>query len=126
MKATSMALAVALLLPGTCIAGVVIHDGQPGIVANHAGSMLDHMGQCWGSGWDRHPQYDSPFPVTELRFWQNDFIITNANEHWLLIGGEWVSRGYWPGTSSYPDDREPSQPMTSVSPTPFSDSCRIA
>ncbi|MBD3337216.1 MAG: hypothetical protein GF355_17015 [Candidatus Eisenbacteria bacterium] len=129
MRAWSMALIAALLLPTTCMAGVVIHDGQPGIVANHSGYMLDHLGQCWyggGHDWVRYSENDPPFPVADLRFWQDDFVITTANELWQLVAGEWISDGFWPGTSSTPDNRELGQPMTSVSPTPFSDSCHIA
>lgn len=111
---TALVLAVAVLvgyIVGTTTASscYVDHSASGAIAfmripGNHP-RALDEDGVVWeveeGYGW--RPDYSVPplpVPVSEVKFWQWDALITWDNHIWRVSGVEWVDGGAWPGGAS--------------------------
>jgi hypothetical protein len=138
MKAAILALAVLLLASvSAAFAGIVIHDGQPGIVAyvggSNGGYVLDTLGRVWdgsGSGpWIRRPDLDVPVPIDSLRFWEVWSLVLESNEQLRLDSpsGIWVSGGSWPPASAAPESASAAiSTSPKTIPNPSAGSCRVA
>jgi hypothetical protein len=132
MKTALLSLAVLLLVSVSgASASIVIHDGQPGIVAlSGSGEALDSNGHCWNltgpTGWVPWPDYDPPVPVAQIKFWERDRLITMDNDFWRMYG-VWTNYGPCPGLSAI---NEPTATAMSASPkaipNPSAGSCRVA
>jgi hypothetical protein len=105
VRLLTLIAAVLVLLPiSVCQASIVIHDGQPGIVAFEGGGCLDSNGRVWSltnggaGGWVREgfEAYDVPVPVAKIKFWGWTYFISMSNEGWVLYSGHWVNFGPWP------------------------------
>jgi len=76
------------------------------IVGMHGDNVLDRNGEVWSLfslSWDRRPTQDPPVPISEIRFWQVNQLITHDDVAWAWSGYpdfEWVNIGPYPGTVS--------------------------
>jgi hypothetical protein len=132
MRSVTGIMFVVVLLVSACSASasIVIHDGQPGIVAMRDWDVLDSGGSVWSveptGVWTRTPQYDPPVPVDQIKFWDGQSLVTTGNVAWRWSNG-WINLGAWPGP---PALNEPTAGAMSVPPTtipnPSTGSCRVA
>lgn len=135
-------MVVLFVLLLTCVlsaqAGIVIHDGRPGIVATEGTEgidlryALDSFGRVWaglgGGNWSRVPDLDPPFPVSEIKFWMCNNLITENDVLYMRgsPGQPWQSAGQWPGGSSVHDAVGPVTESAAVSPNPTDGPCRVS
>ena len=142
MRSALLAFAVLLLLSvSAASASIVIHDGQPGIVATGTSSgelnansySLDSLGRVWlnccQTGWTRDTQgFDPPMPIEDIKFWEVANIITIDNHLWSWVGGSvvWLDKGEWPGLSAAPEASAESMAASpKTTPNPSAGSCRV-
>lgn len=131
MRAAIVAFAVLVLLSVAAVsASIVIHDGQPGIVAMRDSAFLDSSGHVWradnGVVWTRDSDLDPPISVDQIKFWDEWSLMTVDNVLWHRSGSVWVNCGPWPGLSAV---SEPTAATLSTSPksipNPSAGSCRV-
>jgi hypothetical protein len=133
MRTTLVALAVLLLVSVSgASASVVIHDGQPGIVADANGCVLDSFGQSWNctnggpGGWQRDAFYDPPIPVSDIKFWMRGTLISMNDEAWIWYNGQWTNFGPCPGLSAITEPTLAAMPASPKAiPNPAAGSCRV-
>jgi len=88
--------------PKPATAEWVDHSGC-GVVAMADRWLLDEFGQVWWAdpnGWDPRPDDDIPVPVSEVKFWDNDALVTVSNELLYRTASGWRNLGPWPGGPS--------------------------
>jgi hypothetical protein len=134
MRTALLALAALLLVSfSAASASIVIHDGQPGIVATaEGGEHLDSDGRVWfctyGQGWTSQAPYDPPVSPNLMKFWDFTSFVTLDNEVWCLDidSHQWVPWGAWPGASAVPESTPAaSSASPRTIPNPFTGSCRV-
>lgn len=94
---------------GSVQASMVDH-GATGIVAQDGPWCLDQNGNVWisylsdppvptGTCWQAHTSWNPPMPVSEIKFWSHESIITTSDHEWSKQGTNdpWVDCGAWPG-----------------------------
>jgi hypothetical protein len=106
MRTAILALAVLLLVSvSAASASIVIHDGQPGIVAMQMGRLLDSNGHVWvldGPGWLQELHHDPPMPLDQIKFWEYTYLVTMDDVVWYNPSSSWVCMRTWP-TSAAPE-----------------------
>ena len=50
-----------------------------------------------GTNWTNNSLYDIPVPVSDLKFWNFNTIVTKTDEAWVNTGGGWIYAGVPPG-----------------------------
>jgi hypothetical protein len=130
MRTTILALAALVLVSVSgASASIVIHDGQPGIVATRDNHLLDSMGMVWqiDQGWVRHSELDPPVPVADILSWDVWYLVTTEDRFWKLEGPDWVNHGVWPGLSAITEtDSGAAFASPKTIPNPSAGSCRVA
>jgi hypothetical protein len=114
---------------GPARASIVIHDGQPGIVALYYNYALDDSGRYWdvdGNGWRRNPALDPPIPVAQIKFWSGTFFVTMDNQAWQQYDSYWHNLGSWPASAVPEAAPAGISPSPGALPNPSPGSCRIA
>jgi len=129
VRTSILALCLVLLASSPALAGYVIHDGAPGIVAfDNDRVCLDSNGHVWnlnnGSGWERWEEHDPPMPLDEILFWGYRCVITIHNEFWYL-GAEWTNFGFWPDLPASIEGESELAPGAAVSPNPTPGRCSV-
>jgi hypothetical protein len=90
-------------------AGYVHHDAL-GLIAhdNHMG-FLDEHGVIWAFD-DHNDWYTSrdtiPIPVSQIKFWSTNQIVTVDNFGWISDLGVWQEVSPWPGGQPVPTDTQ--------------------
>ena len=108
-------------------ASLVIHDGQPGIVAAAENVLLDSEGRVWQMDtgvWVRHPEMDPPLPVSDILFWDVRYLVSTDSHFWVLQGPYWYDWGYWP--TSEVIEENPGALRSAIAPNPSIGECRGA
>jgi hypothetical protein len=134
VRTAMLMLAVLLLLSvNRSWSGVVIHDGRPGIVSSaindNAVRVLDNLGHVWlptSGGYVRSSEWDPPMPVSQIRFWEREILITEDNALWMRFWPDgWTRVADWPGIADT-DEASHAMAATAVSPNPTPGPCRVS
>jgi hypothetical protein len=124
------ALSIAFLIALPCLASIVIHDPDVGIVATGGNTeLLDRFGQVWTTDpdWARWSAFDPPVPVDSIKFWEPRMIVTMQEVVWDYNAGAggWRNLGRCPAFSGI-DAMPSSTRSASLSPNPSPGPCRIS
>jgi len=120
-----------IAFPVPCLASIVIHDGQSGIVASTSTHVLDSSGHVWflhqNEGWIRNPDSDPPMPVDQIKLWEHYSLITIDDVYWRIGGGPgWVDFGVWPDAAASVETRLGAMPGPTLAPNPSRSPCRAS
>lgn len=110
MVAVLLGIALGLCFNWSQTQAVYVDHGASGIVAmaiNTTGTIcvLDDSGAVWKA--TNHARWvpagldPIPVPVSEVKFWHVNTVITFDNVAWVTVaGGSWECIGEWPGGAS--------------------------
>ena len=107
-SAAVLCLALAFHMGAASTGASYVDHSASGIVAlssnDYDDFALDENGQVWRlsgpGGWVPTPTDPIPVPLSEVKLWDVDTIVTFDNVAWCVVaGGHWQSIGPWPQAS---------------------------